>query len=135
MFGDTDLIGIEKCKINNNRIILPKFTTPSYKDELIFYRRTLNDIRLYKESIIAEKANLLFEELRKKLPYKEYIKYMRIFYGKMLSSEYVNKNNSILIPENILSSMNDYIYILGCSDHIKLFSTEEELKKHQLKKA
>lgn len=135
MFGDTDLIGIEKCKINNNRIILPKFTTPSYKDELIFYRRTLNDIRLYKESIIAEKANLLFEELRKKLPYKEYIKYMRIFYGKMLSSEYVNKNNSILIPENILSSMNDYIYILGCSDHIKLFSTEEELKKYQLKKA
>ena len=53
MFGDTDLIGIKKCKINNNRIILPKFTTPSYKDELIFYRRTLNDIRLYKESIIA----------------------------------------------------------------------------------
>ncbi len=135
MFGDTDLIEIKKCKINNNRIILPKFTTPSYKDELIFYRRTLNDIRLYKESIIAEKANLLFEELRKKLSYKEYIKYMRIFYGKMLSSEYVNKNNSILIPENILSSMNDYIYILGCSDHIKLFSTEEELKKYQLKKA
>ncbi len=135
MFGDKDLIGIKKCKVNNNRIVLPKFTTPSYKDSLMFYRKSVNDIRLYKENVLEEKANLLFLELWKQLPYKEYLKCVRIFYGKMLYSESVNKNNFISIPDSILKNIDDYIYILGCHDHIKLFKTEEELKKYQLKKA
>lgn len=133
MFGGTQLVGEKACKIHDKKIILPKFTTPSYKDTLIFYKKSINDIRLYRENTIEEKSKKAFLELKKLLPYREYLKYVRTFYGRMLTSETVNKNNSILIPNDILLHFDNYIYILGCDDHIKLYKNEEELKKYTLK--
>lgn len=135
MFGEEELCGIKKLKLSNGTIKLPELTKAEYNERLYYFVLN-NEVRLYSLEQVIIFTDTLLEYIRKNKSYKDFLRYKRTIFAKMMSDEKVKSSGRIKVPKAFADRLLDdkSIIFVGYNNHAKLFTSFDEYEKYKIEK-
>lgn len=139
MFSEDVMLGQKKCSIDNKgRLFLPKFTYATSGDEIGIVNNDEVLLKLYslkslKERILklqtgsydSKNADVL-KNIQSELEY---------IYASIIETSIVDSQRRLHISQDTIVThlIKDSLYLQGASDHVNIFSNNEEFNSYKLK--
>lgn len=140
MFKKSELFGREKRNIDERHgIILPSFTEAEEKDEICIVLENDYAFKIYNYNVIKEKLeryNRYIRDAEKRKKSRELLELeikRDLCSMGIVSKQFITSGNRILLSDHLLNKYNlkDSVIICGSEDHVKIFSSDENVEEYE----
>lgn len=129
MFGEQEIHGCKQVTIDSkNRIVLPTFTNAEYQDKILIQSMGEELKIISKTSIdnLTKKLETLIDNSKNVNDIKEAKALLEQIYISILGQAECDKQKRIILPlEMCLIKPNNKMVMVGCKDHVKLYTLEK----------